>query len=326
MFHRQILLFVFFFLSSQTSAQSLGAGNIDLLPVTKPTLVERYGAEHLQFGELRLPNGPGPFPVAVIIHGGCWTKGFATLRNTAPIASALANKGLATWNIEYRQVGDIGGGWPGSFSDWGAAVDHLRRLSERFPLDLKRISVVGHSAGAHAALWIAARERLTAKDELGVANPLGVESVFAIDGPADLEAFVGFDAKICGRSVIAPFMGGTPAERPDRYAQGSPARMLPFSARQFLISTVVLRPSEALDYAKKAASSGNRIQVLHIDTGHFEVIAPGRVEWASIEGLILANTGLLNANAPSLQPGNLAGKTKPNKALKQDAAKSPRGP
>ncbi|HKA47074.1 MAG TPA: hypothetical protein VKD68_02855 [Methyloceanibacter sp.] len=71
-------------------------------------MVQTYGSNALQFGELRLPKGNGLFPVAVVIHGGCWTKGFATLRNTAPLASALAAKGIATWNIEYRQVGDNG--------------------------------------------------------------------------------------------------------------------------------------------------------------------------------------------------------------------------
>jgi acetyl esterase/lipase len=75
-----------------------------------PALVQTYGSNALQFGELRLPKDNGLFPVAVVIHGGCWTKGFTTLRNTAPLASALAAKGIATWNIEYRQVGDNGAG------------------------------------------------------------------------------------------------------------------------------------------------------------------------------------------------------------------------
>lgn len=306
MFHRKILLLAFFLLSAQAGAQSfgpLGPRDIDLLPATKPALVERYGREDLQFGELRLPKGAGPFPVAVVVHGGCWTKGFATLRNTAPIASALAEKGVATWNIEYRQVGDTGGGWPGTFLDWGAAADHLRRLSERFPLDLKRVAVVGHSAGGHAALWIAAREKLTAKDELGVANPLKVQAAFAIDGPGDLETLSGADAPLCG-GAIAALMGGTPAQRRERYAQGSPARLLPFGARQFLISAVFLRPRDARDYVKKAATKGNRVDVLGLDSDHFEVIAPRRGEWKSIERLILGSAGLENGNTPSPPGGS----------------------
>ncbi|RSV20803.1 alpha/beta hydrolase [Sphingomonas sp. ABOLH] len=138
----------------------IGPPQLHALPVTAPTLVEAYGPDPLQIGELRLPAGPGPFPVVMVIHGGCWTKGYETLAGTAPLASALTDKGVATWNIEYRQVGDTRGGWPGTFQDWGAALDHLRVLARTQPLDLKHVVTVGHSAGAHAALWLAARPRL----------------------------------------------------------------------------------------------------------------------------------------------------------------------
>ena len=87
----------------------IGPPQLHALPVTAPTLVEAYGPDPLQIGELRLPAGPGPFPVVMVIHGGCWTKGYETLAGTAPLASALTDKGVATWNIEYRQVGDTRG-------------------------------------------------------------------------------------------------------------------------------------------------------------------------------------------------------------------------
>jgi len=148
-------------MASPALAQRLGPRDVDTLPSRAPQLREAYGADSLQFGELRLPRmGLGPFPVAVVIHGGCWTKGFATLRNTAAVASALADEGIATWNVEYRQMGDPGAGWPNSFLDVGAAVDHLRALAKAWPLDLTRVVVLGHSAGAHLALWAAARPRL----------------------------------------------------------------------------------------------------------------------------------------------------------------------
>ena len=117
-------------------AQNLGPRDVDRLPASKPTAVLAYGTGPQQVGELRLPNGKGPFPVAVVIHGGCWTKGLATMQNTAPLASDLTKSGIATWNIEYRQVGDDDGGWPGTFLDWGAAVDDLRKLAKTYPLDL----------------------------------------------------------------------------------------------------------------------------------------------------------------------------------------------
>src|SRR3546814_2820812 len=95
------------------------------------------GEAQRQCGELRVPQGKGPFPVAVVIHGGCWLEKFADLRNLAPVASDLPKIGIATWNIEYRR-NDNGGGWPATFTDVGSAVDHLRSLSKRYPLDLSR--------------------------------------------------------------------------------------------------------------------------------------------------------------------------------------------
>ncbi|WP_081764037.1 alpha/beta hydrolase [Sphingobium sp. Ant17] len=169
----------------------IGPPQLHALPVTAPTLVEAYGPDPLQIGELRLPAGPDPFPVVMVIHGGCWTKGYETLAGTAPLASALTDKGVATWNIEYRQVGDTRGGWPGTFQDWGAALDHLRVLARTQPLDLKHVVTVGHSAGAHAALWLAARPRLPADSEVRGADPLKVSAAVAIDGPGDLRTCTG---------------------------------------------------------------------------------------------------------------------------------------
>lgn len=270
-------------------AQGMRPVDVDKLPESPPTTVDKYGKGDLQYGELRLPAGKGPFPIAVVIHGGCRTKGFATLRNTSPVATALAAKGVATWNIEYRQVGDAGGGWPGTFLDWGAAVDHLRVLSQKYPIDLARVAVVGHSAGAHAALWAGGRGHLPKESEITAAEPLPVQAVFAIDGPVDLASLVGPDAGICGKPVIAPLMGGTPSEKPERYAHASPQKMLPLGPRQFLIGSALLTPAMAQAYSKIAKAKGDRVQFLSIDTGHFEVIAPGRDEWNSVEGLIVSN-------------------------------------
>ncbi len=140
--------------------QRLRPADVDALPSKPADTKIPYGADPQQFGELRLPKGSGPFPVAVVIHGGCWVSNFATLQNTAALSDALRDAGIATWNIEYRRADNPGGGWPGTFADVADATDKLREIAKAHPLDLSRVVTVGHSAGAHLALWAAARPKM----------------------------------------------------------------------------------------------------------------------------------------------------------------------
>ena len=275
------------------AAQSISPRDVDALPASAPTLISSYGADSLQFGELRLPAGDGKLPVAVVIHGGCWTAGYASSRNTAAIASALAEKGVATWNIEYRQVGDDQAGWPQTFLDWGRATDHLRVLAKDYPLDLENVTVIGHSAGAHAALFVASRPSLPSDSEVRGENPLRVKAAVAIDGPADLRSFAAIDESICGKPVIEPLIGGTPETHSRRYQDGSPVAQLPLGVRQALVSSSpVLSPQNAETYRALASEAGDLVDVrVFGDSGHFEVIAPGTTEWEAVEALILSFVG-----------------------------------
>ncbi len=262
------------------AAQTMGPRDVDALPASAPTVTAAYGSDPLQFGELRLPAGKGPFPIVEVVHGGCWTKGFATLKNTAALASALTAMGYATWNIEYRQVGDPGGGWPGTFRDWAAATDYLRVLAKTRPIDLRHVAVVGHSAGAHAALWIASRANLPKDSDIGSPHPLPIKAAVAIDGPGELAPFVGFDAEVCGKPVIAPLIGGVPAEQPERYKLASPIDNLPTTAREYLVASAVLTTEAAAHYREVAQTKGQTVSVLNVHDGdHFDIIAPGTPAW-----------------------------------------------
>ncbi|MDZ4307842.1 alpha/beta hydrolase [Allopontixanthobacter sp.] len=281
-------------LPNSVVAQRIGPRDVDALPTTEPTIKSSYGTDPLQFGELRLPKGEGPFPVVVVIHGGCWTNGYGTKQNTAPIASDLALAGFATWNIEYRQVRSAGAGWPGTFLDWGNATDHLRTLAKDNPLDLSNVIVVGHSAGAHAALFVASRSRLPVESEVRGEDPLPVKSVVAIDGPGDLGPFVGLDEEICGKPVIEPLIGGSIDTYPNRFSEASPAAQFPLGVRQGLISSSrVLSPEVAETYRAAATEAGDKVDVrVFGDSGHFEPIAPGSSEWRVVKELILTFGGM----------------------------------
>jgi len=114
-----------------------------------------YGPEPLQFGDLRAPAGEGPFPLAIVIHGGYWKANY-NLIHTGHLCWALTEDGVATWNVEYRSLGDPGGGWPGTGEDIARAVEFIPKL----PVDHTRIVLVGHSAGGQLALWAAKKARL----------------------------------------------------------------------------------------------------------------------------------------------------------------------
>src|SRR5258706_15482483 len=85
-----------------------------------------YGAEPFQFGELYLPDNAGPHPVVILIHGGYWRARYGLDLMTG-LAEDLVICGIAAWNIEYRRLGDPGGGWPGTFLDVALAADYLRK-------------------------------------------------------------------------------------------------------------------------------------------------------------------------------------------------------
>lgn len=276
-------------MAAPAPAKPLRPADVDKLPASAPTATEAYGTDPNQSGDLRLPAGKGPFPVVIVIHGGCWTKGYATRQNTAALASALTAKGFATWNIDYRQIGDAGAGWPGTFRDWAAGTDHLRVLAKRYPLDLARVAVTGHSAGAHAALWVAARHKLPRGSELASPDPLKIGAVVGIDGPPDpangRESF----EKRCGAPGITNLFGGTPAQQPARYAQGTPEKLLPLGVKSGVISaSVFLTPDAASRWVLAAGKGGDAASALILGgTGHFEVIAPGSPVWSQVEPFLI---------------------------------------
>ncbi len=188
---------------------------VNSMPADPPSARISYGPNALQFAELRLSEGDGPWPVAIVIHGGCWLSKYADLNYTRPMASALCKRGFATWNIEYRRADNDGGGWPETFLDVARAADHLREIAGAQRLYLNRVITVGHSAGGHLAAWLAARHRLKTESPLYSGDPLKIHAVVSLAGIGDLGAFVSEDPESCGFGVFK-LLGGKPDEVPDR--------------------------------------------------------------------------------------------------------------
>jgi acetyl esterase/lipase len=238
-----------------------------------------YGSDPQQFGELRRPAGGGTGAVVIVIHGGFWQAQY-DLGVMMPVCEALAREGRATWNIEYRRVGDPGGGWPGTFLDVGAAADHLRRIAPAHGLDLRRVVTLGHSAGGQLALWLAGR-RWIRQGELRVAKPLKLSGAMALAGIVDLRT-----AHDLGFEAVDRLMGGAPAQVGYRFDQGDPAALIPLGVQQVLLhgtADSVVPESLSAGYVRAAASRGDEVRLVALPgIGHFEPIDPTSTAWTSV--------------------------------------------
>ncbi len=254
-----------------------------------PTLHVAFGAAPSQFAELFQPAGDGPFPVAVIVHGGCWCKEYAGIAQMRNVAGDLQRQGIAVWNIEYRRCDEEGGGYPGMYLDVATALDHLRALAPRHRLDLARIVLVGHSAGGHLAQWAAARARLPRSSPLYVAEPLPVPVVISLGGLADLRNEEQLIKTSCERDP-AQLAGTASAARPDIFSDTSPAELLPSGVRTVLIHGELdtISPLRAgQDYARRARAAGDEAEVLVLPGGsHFDEVAATSPSWTIVSAQI----------------------------------------
>jgi len=241
-----------------------------------------YGEDPLQFGDLRMPEGDGPHPVVVAIHGGFWRNRYS-LEHLGFMCDAVTRAGYATWSLEYRRIGDEGGGWPGTFLDIGMGVDYVRSLAPHYNLDLGRVTMIGHSAGGHMALWAAGRHKIPEDDPLYVPNPFRPKAAISLAGVTNLR--MAWVQKLSS-GVVLELIGGTPEDMPWRFRTASPIEMLPFGVRQVLIhgtedENVPFSLSES--YQKAASVAGDNVELIKLrGIGHFEVIDPQMREWSEV--------------------------------------------
>ncbi len=256
-----------------------------------------YGADRSQCAELHLPADPEshpPHPLIVLIHGGSWQARYGKIVMRG-LAGDLARRGWAVWNIEYRRVGG-GGGWPATFTDVAAAIDLLPELDA--PLDLERVSVIGHSAGGHLALWAASRDKLPAGAPGSLADGAGVRIRQAVAQAAvcDLAGAYGLWRGGAARAL----MGGGPDELPERYAQGDPMRLLAPTMPVLLVHGVrdeTVSVALSRNYADAARAAGGEVELVEIEGHagrHRAHIDPRGEAWAVV------TERLAHAPAPSV--------------------------
>lgn len=252
----------------------------DILSTPSPPADLRlsYGADPNQFVDVRIAAGKMPHPVVFFIHGGYWRAKY-NLTYAGHLCHALKNAGIATWNVEYRRVGNPGGGWPGTFEDIRSAYRGLLETQAKNtlpPLDLKRLCVAGHSAGGQLALSLAAHEK-------------AIRSALSLAGVLDLrrawELHLSNDA-------VAAFLGGSPTEVPEHYREASPAEQHIPQAIQKVIhgsadDSVPYQISK--NYAERKKKAGENVELITLPkTGHFEIVDPGSAVWSKVQETFLS--------------------------------------
>ena len=229
-----------------------------------------YGSDPNQFVDVRMPSGKGPHAVVFFIHGGYWRAKY-DLSYAGHLCAALAKAGIASWNVEYRRVGNPGGGWPGTFEDVRAAYHFLQ--DHPAGLDLKRVCVAGHSAGGQLAVCLAAFEK-------------SVTRAFSLAGVLDLRR--GWELHL-SNDAVSEFLGGSPAAVPEHYREASPAdQSIPRTVQKLVHGTADQDVPYELSkrYADAKKKSGENVELITLpDVDHFQIVDPGSAVWPKMEAV-----------------------------------------
>ena len=236
----------------------------DILTLKPPPPDARlaYGGDANQFADLRLPKRTGPHPVAVMIHGGFWRAQYDLL-HSGHLCAALTKAGIVTLNLEYRRVGNRGGGWPGSFQDVIAALRWLPQIAGKYSFDLAKTIMIGHSAGGQLAL-VAGAQTFAFKSR----------GILALAPVADLR--MAYDLHLSDDAVVE-FLGGTPAQVPEHYREASPMDLKIFIPQRIIHcehDDIVPVAMSREYYQLKKRQKENVEFTEPREGGHFEVIDP----------------------------------------------------
>ncbi|CDG83086.1 alpha/beta hydrolase family protein [Janthinobacterium agaricidamnosum] len=251
----------------------------------EPTAHIAYGKAPSQFVEVFQPQGNGPFPVVLLVHGGCWTVEYAGIRQMRNMAGALAGQGIAVLNVEYRRADEQGGGYPGTYLDINAAIDTLEKQAATYRLDTRRVVAVGHSAGGQLVQWLAGRPRLPHSSPLYQAAFLPVSNIISLGGLADLRNEAGLIQSSC-QCELTQLTGVPSPQRPDVFADTNAAELMPNGSKTVLITGElddVSPPRAAHDYAARAIKAGDQAQVLILPgASHYDEVAVHSPSWPLI--------------------------------------------
>ena len=259
----------------------LSAVAVAAVPSRDGIVYSQAGGETLTM-DYYAPAGPGPHPVAVVIHGGGFTGGTSKNDSEAYCAEFLAPAGYAVFSINYRLAPKYP--YPAMVEDVERAVRFIRYHAKRWNADPRRIALVGGSAGGYLSNLAGIRARGGIR---GAQDPVDrksarVQAVVTLFGPSDFRG----RAPAGGlRALLAPLIESKGAEA--ALAEASPVMHITGREPPFLLihgdqdETVPLAQSTHLQAALKAAGARCDLIIIHKGphaTGRWRRI-PGVRDW-----------------------------------------------
>ncbi len=243
-----------------------------------------YGEDPSQFADLRQPGGK-PKGTVVILHGGAWQAMYG-VSELDPLAEKLTALGFITWNVEYRRIGE-GGGVPNTLLDVGAAIDRLG--GDELPAGITdRVVLLGHSAGGHLSAWAASRTPTT-PGGAPLVRPRGAISLAGILGLTR----GGNDPSLA--STVSDFVGGGPAQVPDRYAVADPEKLLPAACPVWAVradNDELVPRNQSGGYVAAAKAAGGTATEVVVPADHTSIAEPYPPSFPTIQKVLNQAMGL----------------------------------
>lgn len=273
-FHAKAMIFTALILAS--CAPALAGHRVE-----KNLLIDTHGKVELR-GDMYIPDSHGPFPAILFFHGGGFIRGDRNDPEVVRLVEIFAEHGYAVFNADYRFITN-GGLFPNNTKDANCALAWLKKNGEKYGVDLKRIAVMGESAGAYLAAMVAFAQGVDyLAPDCGSANgvDMSVKAAALFYGPYDFSSIKGGFTNLLEIELKRSMKLKTPAQANEYKAKNSPITYAANAPPSLLINSArdnIVDPNQTPELAAALQKYGRTFEHLTVfspDTDHGFILNP----------------------------------------------------